>query len=235
MGLGGPSTQEVVQKTELDPIQKSFLYGTPLPEDYKAVMDANNRRVLGLPEPVAEAEAPVAAMAPQVNMMGVGGGDYGGGAGGVGGGVGGGSPAGAGGMGPGYGGLYANGGIVTLANGGMVPSRLPDLGNRDMAYRAAMGAIGPQYAVGGLIEGPGTGTSDDIPATIYQSGMPVGEAALSDGEVVLSRRDLANMDPMGNADRAADMVGNAPNGSRGEAAARMYSMMNQFRYGGRVG
>lgn len=218
MGLGGPSTQEIVQKTELDPIQKAFLYGTPLPES-----DAE-----------AEAEA---AMAPPVNRMGVGGGgaDYGGGAGGIGGGVGSGSPAGAGGMGPGYGGLYANGGIVTLANGGMVPSRLPDLGNRDMAYQAAMGAIGPQYAVGGLIEGPGTGTSDDIPATIYQSGMPVGEAALSDGEVVLSRRDLANMDPMGNADRAADMVGNAPNGSRGEAAARMYSMMNQFRYGGRVG
>lgn len=225
MGLGGPSTQEVVQKKELDPIQKSFLYGTPLPEDYKAVIDAHNRRVRGLPEPVVEEEAPMAAMGPQVNMMGVGGGDYG-----AGGGFGGGSTGNAG-----MGGLYATGGIVTLANGGMVPSRLPDLGNRDMAYQAAMGAIGPQYAVGGLIEGPGTGVSDDIPATIYQSGMPVGEAALSDGEVVLSRRDLANMDPMGDADRAADMVGNAPNGSRGEAAARMYSMMNQFRYGGRVG
>ncbi len=40
--------------------------------------------------------------------------------------------------------------------------------------------------MGGYIEGPGTGTSDSIPATIYQNGGPVQEARLSDGEFVMT-------------------------------------------------
>jgi hypothetical protein len=67
-------------------------------------------------------------------------------------------------------------------------------------------------AMGGMIEGPGTGTSDSIPATIYQNGGPVQEARLSDGEFVMT----------------ADAVKGAGSGNRGAGAAKMYEMMNQF-------
>lgn len=82
----------------------------------------------------------------------------------------------------------------------------------------------PGYAVGGLIEGPGTGTSDDIPAMIYQDGQPVREAALSNGEVVLSLKDLANIGN-GDAEMAGRIIGDAPNGTRGAAAAKLYRSM----------
>ena len=75
-----------------------------------------------------------------------------------------------------------------------------------------------QFAVGGYVEGPGTGTSDDIPATIYQDGMPVQNAALSDGEFVMTER----------------AVRNAGGGDRDRGAARMYEMMRMFEQGGRV-
>lgn len=67
-------------------------------------------------------------------------------------------------------------------------------------------------AMGGYIEGPGTGTSDSIPAMIYQNGGPVQEARLSDGEFVMT----------------ADAVRGAGGGNRNAGAARMYQMMNQF-------
>lgn len=109
----------------------------------------------------------------------------------------------------------ATGGIVALANGGMVPpmmgNRMPNLSNRDVAYQMAMRAQG--YAMGGYIEGPGTGTSDSIPAKIYQDGQPVQEAALSDGEFVMTKK-------------AVDGAG---------GPARMYEMMRKFERGGRVG
>ena len=79
-------------------------------------------------------------------------------------------------------------------------------------------------AAGGLIEGPGTGTSDDIPAMIYQGGQPVREAALSNGEVVLSLKDLANIGN-GDAEMAGRIIGDAPNGTRGAAAAKLYRSM----------
>ena len=63
-----------------------------------------------------------------------------------------------------------------------------------------------------MIEGPGTGTSDSIPAQIYQNGGPVEQAALSDGEFVMT----------------ADAVRGAGGGNRGAGAAKMYEMMNQF-------
>lgn len=109
----------------------------------------------------------------------------------------------------------ATGGIVALANGGMVPpmmgGRMPNLSNRDMAYLMAMRAQG--YARGGYIEGPGTGTSDSIPAKIYQDGKPVQEAALSHGEFVMTKK-------------AVDGAG---------GPARMYEMMRRFERGGKVG
>lgn len=128
---------------------------------------------------------------------------------------------------------FRNGGIASLPANGMRPQAMLNLGNRSNAYNAAMMAR-QRYQMGGKIQGPGTGTSDSIPARIYQNGQPVSEARLSDGEVVLSRKDLANMDPAGNADRAANMVGNAKNGSRGQAAAQMYQMAQKFRNGGGV-
>ena len=66
--------------------------------------------------------------------------------------------------------------------------------------------------MGGYIEGPGTGTSDSIPATIYQNGGPVQEARLSDGEFVMT----------------ADAVKGAGGGNRNAGAAKMYEMMNQL-------
>jgi len=69
-----------------------------------------------------------------------------------------------------------------------------------------------QMAVGGYIEGPGTGTSDSIPAAIYQDGGRVQEAALSDGEFVMTEA----------------AVKGAGGGDRDRGAAKMYQMMDQF-------
>ena len=82
-------------------------------------------------------------------------------------------------------------------------------------------------AEGGRIVGPGTPTSDSIPATIYQDGMPVGEAALSTQEVVLSHKDLAAMDPNGDYERASELIGNAKNGDRAKMAAELYLKMRK--------
>jgi hypothetical protein len=69
-----------------------------------------------------------------------------------------------------------------------------------------------QMAMGGYVEGPGTGKSDSIPAAIYQNGGRVQEARLSDGEFVMT----------------ADAVKGAGGGNRNAGAAKMYQMMNQF-------
>lgn len=71
------------------------------------------------------------------------------------------------------------------------------------------------YAGGGYIEGPGTGTSDSIPAMIHQGGRPVQRAALSDGEFVMTER----------------AVRGAGNGDREAGAAKMYRMMREFERG----
>lgn len=73
-----------------------------------------------------------------------------------------------------------------------------------MQYLQEMKAKG--YAVGGLIQGPGTGTSDDIPAVIMQNGVPVENALLSNNEFVFTEK--------------------AVNGAGGPAA--MYEMMKKF-------
>jgi hypothetical protein len=71
------------------------------------------------------------------------------------------------------------------------------------------------FAMGGEIEGPGTGTSDSIPAEIYQDGKPVQKAALSDGEFVMT----------------AKAVKGAGNGSRDRGVSRMYELMRRFESG----
>ena len=91
--------------------------------------------------------------------------------------------------------------------------RLPEYrGTAAPDYRMRGGAARPGFAVGGYIEGPGTGTSDSIPAMIYQNGGPVQEAMLSDGEFVMTER----------------AVRGAGNGNRNAGAAKMYEMMNRL-------
>ena len=72
-----------------------------------------------------------------------------------------------------------------------------------------------QMAMGGYIEGPGTGTSDSIPAAIYQNGGRVQEAALSDGEFVMTAR----------------AVRGAGDGSRKAGVNKMYDIMKAFEGG----
>jgi|DEB0MinimDraft_10_1074344.scaffolds.fasta_scaffold05921_4 hypothetical protein len=102
---------------------------------------------------------------------------------------------------------------------------LPNLSDREETYRMAV----REFARGGLIRGPGTGTSDDIDGMIYQSGRPVEHIKVSNGEVILSKKDLAAADPDGDADRAAELIGNAPNGTRAKKAAQMLMGMPEFR------
>ena len=82
-------------------------------------------------------------------------------------------------------------------------------------------------AEGGRIVGPGTPTSDSIPAMIYQDGVPVQEAALSTQEVVLSHKDLAALDPNGDYEKVSEMIGNTKNGDRGKAAAELFMKMKR--------
>jgi hypothetical protein len=87
-----------------------------------------------------------------------------------------------------------------------------------MGFSYPMGQM-PQptspFAQGGYIEGPGTGTSDSIPAVIKQGGVPVQEALLSDGEFVMTEA----------------AVKGAGNGNRKQGAANMYAMMRDFERG----
>ena len=84
-----------------------------------------------------------------------------------------------------------------------------------------------ESGIGGLIQGPGTVTSDSIPGGIMQNGQKVEEILVSNGEVILSGKDLAGLDPDGNMERAGMRLGNAPNGSRGAEAARMFAEVNK--------
>ena len=66
--------------------------------------------------------------------------------------------------------------------------------------------------MGGLIEGPGTGTSDDVKAGIYQNGKKVQEARLSDEEFVMTKKAVTG----------------AGNGDPKKGANVMYAMMDKF-------
>lgn len=93
-------------------------------------------------------------------------------------------------------------------------------GERDPDYRGTAVPAGGRYrpfptqsyAQGGYVRGPGSGRSDSIPAQIYQNGRPVEQAALSDGEFVMTNQ----------------AVRGAGNGDRRAGAARMYQMMRDF-------
>lgn len=137
-----------------------------------------------------------------------------------------------------YGGYVAPQQGIASLNQGQMPmmgGQLPNLSDPMTAATLAMAVRSPEmqygqimanpavnqlmgYAMGGYVEGPGTGRSDSINAQIYQNGVPVQEAALSDGEFVMTER----------------AVRGAGNGDREKGAARMYEMMRQFERGGRV-
>lgn len=69
-----------------------------------------------------------------------------------------------------------------------------------------------KFVEGGFIQGPGTGKSDSINSGIYQNGIKVQEARLSDGEFVMTERAVRGLG----------------NGDRGKGAAKMYEMMRQY-------
>lgn len=238
---GTPKTQEVVQKTELDPALRRLLYGGTM---------ANPRGGFGSGDSGGGGGATMAmGGGPDPSMGGYdygdasGGGSRGadaptsGGFGGFGGmgGYSGGTPGG----GSHGSSLYAMGGPVAPQQGiaslnqGQMPMQngsLPNLSDPMTAATLAMAVRQPEmrygsimappanFAMGGYVEGPGTGTSDSIPADIYQNGMPVQEARLSDGEFVMTE----------------NAVRGAGRGDREAGAARMYEMMRQFERGGRV-
>ena len=88
-----------------------------------------------------------------------------------------------------------------------------------------------ESGIGGLIQGPGNVTSDSIPGGIMQNGQKVEEILVSNGEVIFSGKDLENLDPDGNIERAGKRLGNAPNGTRGAEAARMYAEVQSAQKG----
>ena len=92
--------------------------------------------------------------------------------------------------------------------------------NLEEVKKAADGGIMSAYSLGGmaepqfggLLQGPGTGTSDSIPGMIYQGGKPVQRAALSDGEFVFTNK----------------AVKAAGGGSIEKGADAMYELMNKL-------
>jgi len=94
-------------------------------------------------------------------------------------------------------------------------------------------ALGGQAesGIGGLIQGPGTVTSDSIPGGIMQNGEKVEEILVSNGEVILSGKDLAGLDPDGNMERAGMRLGGAANGTRGAEAAKMFAEVQKLKEG----
>ena len=96
--------------------------------------------------------------------------------------------------------------VMPFADGGAI--------GEDYNFGFAAGGLGslPEYKAGGkLLDGPGDGMSDDIPAVIRGKG--VQRAALADGEFVIP----------------ADVVSHLGNGSTKAGAKKLYQMMAQVR------
>jgi hypothetical protein len=96
--------------------------------------------------------------------------------------------------------------VMPFADGGAIGD--------DYNFGFAGGGLGslPEYKAGGkLLDGPGDGMSDDIPAVIRGKG--VQRAALADGEFVIP----------------ADVVSHLGNGSTKAGAKKLYQMMAQVR------
>ena len=94
---------------------------------------------------------------------------------------------------------YAKGGIAGFAKGG---ESFPDLNNDGkLTYADILKGRGVDLRDGGEASGPGTGTSDSIPAR------------LSDGEFVMTAKAVRGM---GDGDRA-------------EGVRKMYALMNELQ------
>lgn len=94
-------------------------------------------------------------------------------------------------------------GMMTFADGGAI--------GEEYNFGFAMGGM-PEYKAGGkLLDGPGDGMSDSIPAVIRGKGEQ--RAALADGEFVVP----------------ADVVSHLGNGSTKAGAKKLYSMMDKVR------
>lgn len=102
--------------------------------------------------------------------------------------------------------------IRAMQTGGMTaPNPYGAAVGEDYNFGFAEGGM-PEYQAGGkLLDGPGDGMSDDIPAVIRGKG--VQRAALADGEFVIP----------------ADVVSHLGNGSTKAGAKKLYQMMNQIR------
>ena len=238
---GAPKEQVVTQKTELDPALRRHLYGGTIANPRGGFGSDNgsssnnnggdNGGAMTVDEMFPSVNTPVGD---PLDATGIGSPDYGsrpapstG------------TPLGS--TGPGSGGLYAMGGPVMPQQGlaslnqGQMPmmnGQMPNLSDPMTAATLAMAVRSPQmrygsimaqpnpmmsnpmqgYAMGGYIEGPGTGTSDSIPAAIYQDGGRVQEARLSDGEFVMTKS-------------AVDGAG---------GAAQMYRMMHDLEKRGKA-
>lgn len=171
---GAPKTQEVVQRTELDPALQRLLYGGTM---------ANPRGGFAMGGPVAPQMGVGSLNQGQMPMM--------------------------------------NGQMPNLSDPMTAATLAMAVRSPQMQYGSIMGGapqVQTQFNVGGYVQGPGTGTSDSINSMIYQNGMPVQEARLSDGEFVMTE----------------NAVRGAGDGDREAGAARMYELMRQFERGGRV-
>lgn len=85
-----------------------------------------------------------------------------------------------------------------------------------------------ESGIGGLIQGPGTVTSDDIPGGIMQNGRKVEEILVSNNEVILSGKDMMSVTPPGKDwKETAKKIGDAPNGQRIQTAARILADLKQ--------
>jgi hypothetical protein len=234
---GAPKEQVVTQKTELDPALRRHLYGGTIANPRggfgsdNGSSSNNNGGDNGGAKTVDEMFPPVnTPVGPPLDATGIGSPDYGS------------RPAPSTGTPlTGSGGLYAMGGPVMPQQGlaslnqGQMPmmnGQMPNLSDPMTAATLAMAVRSPQmrygsimaqpnpmmsnpmqgYAMGGYIEGPGTGTSDSIPAAIYQDGGRVQEARLSDGEFVMTKS-------------AVDGAG---------GAAQMYRMMHDLEKRGKA-
>lgn len=95
----------------------------------------------------------------------------------------------------------------------------------------AMGGMADS-GIGGLIQGPGTVTSDDIPGKIMQNGRPVEDILVANNEVILSGKDMMSVTPAGKDwKQTAKRIGDAPNGQRVQTAARVFEEFRKSNKG----
>jgi hypothetical protein len=84
--------------------------------------------------------------------------------------------------------VYGQEAFAQLREGVLNESTSEERGN------AGLGSLADPQEMGGMITGPGTGTSDSIPGQITQNGQPVEDIKVADGEYILPK---ATVDAVG--------------------------------------